>query len=299
MTEQSPTASYHPHQIADDDNKVVGYKKKPTKIGRWNLVADSASKTWCDSQPHVLTPSIEVEAQITATHDIDTYNADSAVTKHTLTLTYCIALPLDANSANLISNVAINKTHSTSTIEPWFTWQALSPSVANSKTVDFLWQSTCLECFIAGTTSDGQPNKSQQYIEINIASNGQSQIYHFDDYRTPECLPPRKLNNLPIIHNYLQQNLATHDPNASYLLEITPIANMADGTIIDNQAVFTRQVSMDLSPLTQIWQSLTLIHPTVILQHRNSLTQLFFAPIHANPPDFHKYELWHDMYYPL
>ena len=53
----------------------------------------------------------------------------------------------------------------------------------NVSFTDYLWQQSCLECFIAA-------GSSLDYIEINASSSGHYALYQFKNYREPSCLPP-------------------------------------------------------------------------------------------------------------
>ncbi|MEJ6067831.1 hypothetical protein MT378_08795, partial [Psychrobacter sp. 16-Bac2893] len=79
----------------------------------------------------------------------------------------------------------------------WPKWQADKVGFK-----DYLWEQTCLECFLAGSLissrsedSDKSPktNMTMSYIEINASPEGQYALYEFDSYRSPTTLPPRPL----------------------------------------------------------------------------------------------------------
>lgn len=263
------------------------------KIGRWNLVADAASNLWVAAQPNICLPKILVDAQITTDYIKNT-------AQHTLILKYIIILSAEPKSSKTYHTTANGNNSPSDCIKPWFTWLPLASQLEQVKPADFLWQSTCLECFLAGTTSDKPMSESQQYIEINIATNGQHAIYHFDDYRSPASMPPRKLTTLPIIQDYLQSN--SDSLQQQPLLTVSSATNLPEITSTNpctNQVVFTRQISMSLSPLTKLWTNLSLICPTVILKHQNSEQLLYFAPHHTSPPDFHQQALWSNIHFVL
>ena len=272
MNEQSTTASYNIRQL-----------------GRWDLIADSASYKWCATQPHLQIPKVQVTAQIASSHQ-----DSNCPPQHKLTLNYIITLASAANIPEPLIDSATDHHPQSSTVSPWFVWLPLASDIEkNCMTADFLWQSTCLECFIAGEPITKQQIETQPYLEINVASNGQYALYHFDDYRTPDVLPPKKLTSLAAIHNYLNKR-------STKLLTTQPLTtDFSMHAISNDHIVLGRQIDIDLSPLAQIWHCLTLIQPAVILQHRHSQQQLFFAPTHANPPDFHQYQLWHHIHIPL
>lgn len=117
---------------------------------------------------------------------------------------------------------------------------------------DFLWQENCLEFFVG---YDG----AGDYFELNIAPDGRYNIYHFDDYRTPNVMPPRpaKPSNISV-----------------YISD--------DYDILDG--FYTRHISLigNKTP--------SHLNPTVILYADG--TPIFYAPQHANPPDFHNRHHW-------
>lgn len=73
---------------------------------------------------------------------------------------------------------------------------------------DFLWQATCLECFIFDA-------HSKHYWEYNFAPNGAFALYAFDSYRQksnePPCKPPliflKKIKNKHFIFKIIPQTL--------------------------------------------------------------------------------------------
>ena len=66
-------------------------------------------------------------------------------------------------------------------------WLAI-PSQKTRERADFLWQSTCLECFIFDSDSEN-------YVEYNFSPNGAWALYSFDSYRknaeNPQSPPPQ------------------------------------------------------------------------------------------------------------
>ena len=109
-----------------------------------------------------------------------------------LQLDYHITLPLKSLAAQL----------------DWPTWQPTQVGFA-----DYLWEQTCLECFLAGglitdrlidnsvSINDANEigidgvdaNKISAYIEINASLEGRKALYDFTSYRTPATLPPTPL----------------------------------------------------------------------------------------------------------
>ena len=90
----------------------------------------------------------------------------------------------------------------------WPTWQPTQVGFA-----DYLWEQTCLECFLAGGLItdrlinnsvsindvneigiDGaDANKTSAYIEVNASPDGRYALYEFTSYRNPATLPPTPL----------------------------------------------------------------------------------------------------------
>jgi len=92
-------------------------------------------------------------------------------------------VPLSFNvaaSAERQGNV-LSLTFSLSGIDHAVIW----PERESLQQQDYLWESTCLEAFIQGT---GQ----SQYFELNLAPSLAWNLYHFDGYRTPNLMPPRR-----------------------------------------------------------------------------------------------------------
>ncbi|WP_169392356.1 MULTISPECIES: hypothetical protein [Psychrobacter] len=146
----------------------------------------------------------------------------------------------------------------------WSDWQADKVGFS-----DFLWEKTCLECFI-------QQNHQSGYVEINAAPCGKFAVYNFLNYRTPSGLPPEPLfisNGNRAVINW--QNFSQDD-------------------LSDN---FRRQFTIDLKQLPNFQENLPnfgigKLHPCVILNFEAA--QLYFAPKHAIPADFHDASYWQD-----
>lgn len=107
-----------------------------------------------------------------------------------LQLDYRVTLPLKSLAAQL----------------DWPIWQSAQVGFG-----DYLWEQTCLECFLAGTLIDSAAsingdslinrdsktdinnadmNKTTAYIEINTNPDGRYALYQFKSYRNPATLPP-------------------------------------------------------------------------------------------------------------
>ena len=109
-----------------------------------------------------------------------------------LQLDYRITLPLKSLAAQL----------------DWPTWQPTQVGFA-----DYLWEQTCLECFLAGGLINSRlinnsasindaneigidgvdANKTSAYIEVNASPDGRYALYEFTSYRNPATLPPTPL----------------------------------------------------------------------------------------------------------
>ncbi|MGE6245218.1 hypothetical protein ACQKCF_04360 [Psychrobacter proteolyticus] len=187
----------------------------------------------------------------------------------------------------------------------WPTWQQTQVNFTN-----YLWEETCLECFIAGSEIDGskvnnedvvasdqtEPHKmplqqATAYIEINASPDGRYAVYQFESYRNPSILPPVPLyetdgTTLTSVGWRNCKELA--DTSGESHLSKTPM-------VVQTPAHYERSFSL---PITQLQnQQYTIanmrieqIHPCVILWFGE--TDLYFAPGHASPPDFHNRDYW-------
>lgn len=212
-------------------------------------------------------------------------------TEWQLQLDYCITLPLKSLSAQLY----------------WPNWQAEQVGFA-----DYLWEQTCLECFLAGelinstVTIDKDNIQTNPYMEINASPDGRYALYQFADYRKPATLPPTPL---------LQGNGQTR---ASIDWTATPfsVSNAADNAALQAGSIptpsfndplaagaktyhFERSFYLSLNQLSQVRTTndeigIEYIHPCVILSFDTKFgkTALYFAPNHAAPPDFHDMQYW-------
>lgn len=133
----------------------------------------------------------------------------------------------------------------------WLNFAKFSPQ--NLLFKDFLWQDNCLECFV-------EFDQQTSYHEINFAPNGNYAIYQFDDYRTPNHMPPKHGNGILSASDYM-----TNSRHAHYWLRHYSVK-------------FLHQ------------QSISKINPTAILYWDHA--PIFYAIWHANPPDFHNKKYW-------
>ena len=185
-------------------------------------------------------------------------------------------------------------TESLATQFNWSRWQSEQVGFK-----DYLWEQTCLECFLAGflisnncsdnSNKSNDKNKTTAYIEINASPDGQYALYEFDSYRSPAILPPKPL---------MQADGQTRAAIDWIYYSDTP-KPLIDSTISAHtpyQYQRRFRVSLSLfSPLhdTVDWHNDALvkyIHPCVILYFSD--TALYFAPKHSSPPDFHNRQYW-------
>lgn len=180
-----------------------------------------------------------------ANTDSDELNAKSSAVNTSLNLRYEIELP----SITLLEQLQ---------------WPLWNKEKVGFK--DYLWEQTCLECFIT--------NNAASYVEINASPNGQYAVYQFADYRTPATLPPT-----PLLIKDSQHPAAIqwHD------------TALASSDILTKQRRFS--ISLDKLPYPILNPDPTaLIHPCVIIYFNE--IPLYFAPYHTSPADFHQRQHW-------
>ena len=186
-----------------------------------------------------------------------------------LQLDYHITLPLKSLAAQL----------------DWPTWQPTQVGFA-----DYLWEQTCLECFLAGGLItdrlinnsvsindvnkigiDGvDANKTSAYIEVNASPDGRYALYEFTSYRNPATLPPTPLlqtdgqtrafinwtaNHCPVSNSAGSNGIANNDTaNAaqnSLSAQIEPaIDSLTPNTSTANSYLYQRSFAVPLSPLS-------------------------------------------------
>jgi hypothetical protein len=160
---------------------------------------------------------------------------------------------------------------------------------------DYLWEQTCLECFIATKAIDADKavnnnpinnssindSKAKGYIEVNASPSGRYALYQFDSYRTPSTLPPTpllKTDGRTRAHidwadsTFMPHSHYDHDPRFYERSFGVPL----------------NQLSGQTSAITPI--TIEQLHPCVILWFGE--IALYFAPNHASPPDFHQRQHW-------
>ena len=195
--------------------------------------------------------AIDIKVQATLSTPFEPY----------LSLTYTINLP-DTAYETLAAQLN------------WSDWQPQKVSFS-----DYLWQQTCLECFISTDTA-------RNYIEINANPDGRYAVYHFTEYREPASLPPPPL--------YLTDSQRA---SIDWATDTKKQLN-ADRESHQQQHSYERRFGMALNPLSlglsgdnalsgnNKWQ----LHPCVILYVAD--VALYFAVAHASPPDFHQRRYW-------
>lgn len=221
--------------------------------------------------------SIEVSAKITQQPALQ------------LVLTYQVTLP-NQTLANQLN---------------WPIWQQ-----AQVNFTDYLWEETCLECFIAGstlndskvndedivTTHQTEPHKipfqhSPSYVEVNASPDGRYALYQFDSYRNPAALPPVPLYEAD------RTTRASIDWNNNKDITTLSVESLSSSTPTVVQSAFRYERSFSM-PITQLLNQqyavanmrIEQVHPCVILWFGE--TDLYFASGHASPPDFHNRDYW-------
>ena len=170
----------------------------------------------------------------------------------------------------------------------WPTWQA-----ANVGFSDYLWEETCLECFITGDLVMDKASypTTESYIEINASPDGRYALYQFESYRNPATLPPTPLYQTD---GYTRESIDWNDSDLQ--LEAIYAPSLPDKPLADSSvSSYKREFGV---PLTQLPNEqyavyntrLEYIHPCVILKFGE--VSLFFASSHASPPDFHNRRYW-------
>lgn len=184
-----------------------------------------------------------------------------------LQLTYQVALP---------SQVLAHQLN-------WPMWQQ-----AQVRFDDYLWEETCLECFISGRLIND--HKIAPYIEINANPDGRYALYQFEGYRNPATLPPIPLHTA----EGQRASIAWTDnikPALSYVEN--PLPN--DSSVANKPHYYERSFGV---PMTQLPSQqyviantvIERIHPCVILWFGE--IALYFASSHSSPPDFHNRNHW-------
>jgi len=172
----------------------------------------------------------------------------------------------------------------------WPTWQSAHVGFA-----DYLWEATCLECFITGRLVNNgdtvSADNTEPYIEMNASPDGRYALYQFERYRHPKTLPPMPL---------YQADGHTRVP-VNWRDDIKPFAMSVASLLSDTVSLAHKPYRYERSvglPLTQRpdqqyaigHMMIEHLHPCVILWFGE--TALYFASSHATPPDFHNRNYW-------
>jgi len=206
-----------------------------------------------------------------------------------LVLTYQVTLP---------SQILANQLN-------WPTWQQTKVNFTN-----YLWEETCLECFISGSEIDGstidiedivatpqtEPHKiplqqTTAYIEINASPDGRYALYLFESYRNPEILPPAALYETDGTTR-VSIGWDNHKNLAATLIEGHLPSTL---TVVQTPAHYERSFNLPITQLPNQQYAIAdimieQINPCVILWFGK--TDLYFATNHASPPDFHNRDCW-------
>lgn len=202
----------------------------------------------------------------------------------------------------------------------WPTWQSSQVGFT-----DYLWEQTCLECFLAGclvnkdrlinNNNTTNTDEVTNYIEVNASPDGRYALYQFKSYRNPATLPPNPLlqadgqtrasinwtntlkQQMPLLETEIDTKASSHASTASEnSLPKTSVSEaLAPKSISSKLYHYERSFKV---PLNQLFNEtaytndtiIEYIHPCVILYFGD--TALYFAPKHASPPDFHNRQYW-------
>ena len=172
----------------------------------------------------------------------------------------------------------------------WSVWQQ-----AQVRFDDYLWEETCLECFIAGRLINDEnltdAQKATPYIEINANPDGRYALYQFASYRNPATLPPTPL--------YAADGQARASIN--WINNVKPTLRYVENPLFNDPSVANKphhyERSFNVPVIQRSNKQYTIantvieqIHPCVILWFGE--IALYFAPNHASPPDFHNRSHW-------
>lgn len=196
-------------------------------------------------------------------------------------------------SANIVQNPALHlqltyqvtlPTEALATQLNWPAWQFGQVGFS-----DYLWEETCLECFISGRLVNDNDIaniiETTSYIEVNASPDGRYALYQFEHYRHPATLPPMPL--------YQADGHTRAHLNWMDNLEQQKAPN--EFSTVSKFYQYERRFGVSLLKLPNQKHAIKnmiveQIHPCVIL--RLGKTALYFAPRHASPPDFHNQDYW-------
>ena len=198
-----------------------------------------------------------------------------------LQLTYQITLPTQSLA---------NQLH-------WPTWEETRVSFT-----DYLWEESCLECFIAGSTLNQDQdsadsadiinnNSTAAYIEINASPDGRYALYQFESYRNPVTLPPSPL----LLANGRTRAKIDWIDHPDLQMPSISVNRAHKSSTAHTLYNYKRTFSVPIKELSSQNFAISIIivehiHPCAILWFGE--TALYFAPSHASPPDFHNRHYW-------
>lgn len=231
---------------------------------------------------YIATESLEQDAQLLGVTTDDLQRIDIKVIADILNqpvlqlrLTYQITLPSHVLASHVLASQLA-----------WPVWQQ-----ARVKFTDYLWEETCLECFITGSPVSGKESTIRQqtapYIEVNASPDGRYALYKFKGYRNPATLPPTPLYDTDgLTRVAINWSDSVSQPETSIKSELSRV---------NSSYQYERRFSIPITELPNHKYSVAnttveQIHPCVILQFGKC--SLYFAPQHASPPDFHNHDYW-------
>ncbi len=140
---------------------------------------------------------------------------------------------------------------------------AFAPTAMPMATLsDYLWENHCLELFFKQADNPA-------YTEINAAPHGHYAIYAFDDYRSPDVMPPVASHDFSFHWQAVDTvSLGGYD-FYQYSFYITP----ADKAVL---AVSHYQLSAII----------------YLSDNKDNKLPVYYAIRHHNPPDFHAAAAW-------
>ena len=164
----------------------------------------------------------------------------------------------------------------------WSTWQQ-----AQVHFTDYLWEETCLECFIASSSTDSN---------------------YFESYRNPSSLPPtpllyiNKLQTEKKSRAYINWSDDIIEPPITSKLSPMNTSSLMPVNLKTHsfkpRYCYQRRFGLPISQLPHYFFNdsfssnvgIEQLHPCVILQFGK--IALYFASTHASPPDFHQRSYW-------
>lgn len=171
----------------------------------------------------------------------------------------------------------------------WPTWEKTHVGFT-----DYLWEESCLECFIAGNIlnqDNADSSSTTAYIEVNASPDGRYALYRFESYRNPATLPP---SPLLLANGRTRANINWIDYTDLQMPSVS-VNRSSKSFIAQTLYKYKRTFGVQIHKLcSQNFAISTVviedIHPCVILWFGE--TALYFAASHASPPDFHNRRYW-------